>query len=110
VALFFYLGMTSFLWNVKALPYLSEGGVCTLVGLTITDYVGETVLGKPCNYLHRKTLMYHQVAVDDFDILPGCRSASVPQTIAGYWYNISSSSLTLFNITHAFSQDSSYRH
>jgi len=46
--------------------YLS--GVCTLVGLTITDYVGESVS-----------------AVDDFDIMPGCYSASVPPIIAGYW-------------------------
>ncbi|KIM76854.1 hypothetical protein PILCRDRAFT_825832 [Piloderma croceum F 1598] len=46
--------------------YLS--GVCTLVGLTITDYAGESVS-----------------AVNDFDVMPGCYSASVPPIIAGYW-------------------------
>jgi hypothetical protein len=44
------------------------GGVFTLVGLTIRDYVGEAVL-----------------IVQDFSELPGCYAASVPAIIAGYW-------------------------
>jgi hypothetical protein len=46
VAMFFYLSMILLLSNVETcLPLLRLGGVCTLVGLTITDYVGESVTG-----------------------------------------------------------------
>ncbi|KDR67501.1 hypothetical protein GALMADRAFT_258089 [Galerina marginata CBS 339.88] len=44
------------------------GGIATLTGLTIKDYVGEGVS-----------------AVDDFNVLPGCYASSVPAIIAGYW-------------------------
>jgi len=47
---------------------LYAGGVIVLVGLTVTDYVGEGV---------------H--IVDNFSALPGCYPASVPSIIAGYW-------------------------
>ncbi|KAL5536157.1 hypothetical protein ACEPAF_4262 [Sanghuangporus sanghuang] len=48
--------------------FLYVGGIITLVGLTIKDYVGEEVL-----------------IVQDFSALPGCYAASVPSIIAGYW-------------------------
>ncbi|KZP25761.1 hypothetical protein FIBSPDRAFT_1008001 [Athelia psychrophila] len=44
------------------------GGVGSLVGLTITDYVADSV-----------------TPVDDFAVMPGCYAASVPGIIAGYW-------------------------
>jgi hypothetical protein len=33
------------------------------------------------------------LAVNDFDIMPGCYAASVPPIIAGYWYGVSTSGL-----------------
>ncbi|KAL5533543.1 hypothetical protein ACEPAG_3 [Sanghuangporus baumii] len=51
-----------------AASFLYAGGVITLIGLTIKDYVGE-----PVNI------------VEDFSALPGCYAASVPNIIAGYW-------------------------
>ncbi|EIN03460.1 hypothetical protein PUNSTDRAFT_147044 [Punctularia strigosozonata HHB-11173 SS5] len=45
------------------------GGIITLVGLTIDDYVGTGPVK----------------AVNDFNILPGCYAAGVPPIIAGYW-------------------------
>lgn len=43
-------------------------GTSTLIGLTIKDYVGESV-----------------IIVHDFSALPGCYAATVPSIIAGYW-------------------------
>jgi len=51
VAVFFYLG-----------------GICTLVGLTIINYMGETV-----------------APVNDVSFLPGCHSTKVLPLIAGFW-------------------------
>ncbi|KAL5536150.1 hypothetical protein ACEPAF_4255 [Sanghuangporus sanghuang] len=51
-----------------AASFLYAGGVVTLIGLTIKDYVGE-----PVNI------------VEDFSALPGCYATSVPSIIAGYW-------------------------
>jgi len=48
--------------------FLYAGGTATLIGLTIKDYVGESV-----------------TIVQDFNTLPGCYPASVPTIIAGYW-------------------------
>jgi len=48
--------------------FLYLGGVITLAGLTMHDYLGEKVL-----------------IVQDFSTLPGCYAASVPAIIAGYW-------------------------
>ncbi|KAF7974854.1 hypothetical protein HWV62_11093 [Athelia sp. TMB] len=44
------------------------GGISSLVALTITDYVADTV-----------------TVVEDFAVMPGCYAASVPGIIAGYW-------------------------
>jgi len=47
---------------------LFASGAITLTGLTIKDYVGESVN-----------------IVQDFSSFPGCYAASVPPIIAGYW-------------------------
>ncbi|KIP09010.1 hypothetical protein PHLGIDRAFT_116729 [Phlebiopsis gigantea 11061_1 CR5-6] len=48
--------------------FLYLAGTCTLIGLTVKDYVGEAV-----------------DIVEDFSALPGCYAATVPSLIAGYW-------------------------
>jgi hypothetical protein len=63
------------------------GGVTTQVGLTIKDYVGEGVSGMVrltvCPFLINICI---ELAVNNFNALPGCYAASVPRIIAGYWY------------------------
>ena len=41
----------------------------------------------PWTHPYRDALIQPFVAVGDFDIMPGCYSASVPPIIAGYWYD-----------------------
>jgi len=62
-------------------------GACTLVGLTVKDYVGEPV-----------------DAVNDFSMLPGCYATSVPSILAGWWITpvIVESVLFLLMITRVF--------
>jgi hypothetical protein len=85
--------------NVNVSRYLSQGGITTLVALTIANHKGEIVSRKLWNYFHRITRMHCKIAVNVFDFMPGCHSTKIPPLVAGFWYDPSCSSLNIFNIT-----------
>ena len=63
-----------------------SGGVVTLAGLTIQDYVGEQVHSTLTHFTYSsRNSNLPPTVVQDFSALPGCYAASVPAIIAGYW-------------------------
>ncbi|KAF9459496.1 hypothetical protein BDZ94DRAFT_1312309 [Collybia nuda] len=69
IAFFFYAGERNVSIPVDLINYsTATGGVTTLCGLTIQDYVGEDV-----------------IINNSLSSLPGCYAKSIPAIIAGYW-------------------------
>lgn len=85
IALAFYIGNFSSTYLVKYLPYL-KGGVITLIGLTVDDFVGESVISTCSSSICTSPSSKLKYLVDEsLSNLPGCYPQSVPAVIAGFW-------------------------
>ena len=85
-ALFFYFGLFNLHILFAANKYHS-GGLASLIGLVIKDYVGEDVLSAFRPHTSSELVINRPFGPVNSSLrsLPGCYPSTVPSMIAGFW-------------------------